>query len=185
MAEIVSFQSWTFFTHSQKCMFFLSSIWRWIIAESGHFSILKIFFFYFILFILLFKSVKTKKVMPNGVHSAYWNDHKNSPNQKKENSKSAVKGMKRDAFLLSVVVPTKKNCNPIPPNIGWVWDSLKLPFDKISFDWNAHKEYWIYSRLSINRIIKWINDTPKIHYENMNFIFGNSSIRIMVPIPLS
>lgn len=126
---------------------------------------IKNIFFYFILFILLFKSVKSKKVMPNGVHSAYWNDHKNSPNQKKENSKSAVNGMKRDAFLLSVVVPTK-NCNPIPPNIGWVWDSLKLPFDKISFDWNAHKEYWIYSRLSINRIMnKWHTKDPLRKYE--------------------
>lgn len=129
------------------------------------FDIKNIFFFYFILFILLFKFVKSKRVMPNGVHSAYWNDHKNSPNQKKNSKSKVVKGMKRDAFLLSVVVPTK-TCNPISSNIGWVWDSLKLPFDKISIDWNAHKEYWIYSRLSINRIInKWHTKDPLRKYE--------------------
>lgn len=50
--------------------------------------------------------------------------------------------------------------------IRWVWDSLKLPFDKISFDWNAHKEYWIYSRLSINRIMnKWHTKDPLRKYE--------------------
>lgn len=46
------------------------------------------------------------------------------------------------------------------------WDSLKLPFDKISFDWNAHEEYWIYSRLSINRIMnKWHTKDPLRKYE--------------------
>lgn len=143
------------------------SIWWQLIAESGHFSISKIFFF--ILFCLFFYlnlwNQKKWCQTASTVHIETITKIVPLKNKRNETAKLLLKAWSVMLFCSLLLFQQNPAIRFLLISDGF-WDSLKLPFDKISFDWNAHEEYWIYSRLSINRIMnKWHTKDPLRKYE--------------------